>query len=439
MHSIADINDGLLKHATHLQISDNLTKFPKEIFDLVETLEILDLSGNQLSELPADFARFNNLKILFLSNNQFTKLPTVLADCPKLEMIGFKNNQIVEVPENALPLDTRWLILTDNAITQLPDSIGELKRLQKLALAGNQLTKLPETIQHCRALQLIRLSANKFTHLPDGLFQLPKLAWLAFSGNPFCQAFAIEGLELPGISLSDIELHEVLGQGASGVISSATLRKLPESLQDIEQPVAVKIFKGSVTSDGYASDELAASIVVGEHPNLVSVLAQLTGSDESGLIMRIIPEDYTNLGNPPTLESCTRDHFDDDFMLTVAAAHKMALTVANTMLHLLDRGVSHGDLYAHNILCNADADILLSDFGAASNYASLSATNAAAMQAIEVRSFGCLLEDLLGSSCDSEECEDLFETLVLLKNRCMHPKVAERPTFAEIKTELDAL
>jgi len=439
LHSIADINDGLLKHATHLQISDNLTEFPTAIFDLAETLEILDLSNNQLSVLPVDFARLSHLRILFLSNNQFTTLPTVLADCPKLEMISFKNNNIVQMPENALPLITRWLILTDNALTQLPESIGDLKNLQKLALAGNQLTSLPETIQHCRALQLIRLSANKLSSLPDGLFQLPKLSWLAFSGNPFCKIFEVDGLELPTVSLSDIELHEVLGQGASGIISSGTLSNLPESLHDIEQPVAVKIFKGLVTSDGYAIDELAASITAGKHPNLVSVLAQVTESDQSGLIMRIIPEDYTNLGNPPSLQSCTRDQFDDDFMLTVAAVHKMALTVAGTMLHLLERGICHGDLYAHNILCNADADILLSDFGAASNYASLSATNATAMQGIEVRSFGCLMEDLLGSSCDSEECEDLFEPLVLLKNRCMHPKVAMRPTFAEIKSELDAL
>ena len=33
------------------------------------------------------------------------------------------------------------------------------------------------------------------------------------------------------------------------------------------------------------------------------------------------------------------------------------------------------------------------DFGAASNYTSLSPTNAAAMQSVEVRAFGCLLED----------------------------------------------
>ena len=188
MHTISDIKEGLLKHATHLQISENLTEFPKEIYELAETLEKLDLSGNQLSELPDDLPRLTQLKILFLSNNQFTKLPMVLADCPKLEMIGFKHNQITEVPENSLPLATRWLILTDNAITKLPDSMGELKSLQKLALAGNQITSLPESMGQCRALQLIRLSANKLTGLPDSLFQLPKLAWLAFAG--ICAGFS---------------------------------------------------------------------------------------------------------------------------------------------------------------------------------------------------------------------------------------------------------
>ena len=439
MHTIADIKDGLLKNATRLQISENLTEFPQEIFELADTLEILELSDNQLSELPDDFARLSKLKILFLTNNHFTKLPSVLAECPKLEMVSFKNNQLVEVPEQSLPLTTRWLILTGNAITKLPDSIGKLKNLQKLALAGNQITSLPETMQHCRALQLIRLSANQLVALPDFLFQLPKLAWLAFAGNPCCEGFITEDSELLGINFADIELHETLGQGASGIISRATLQKLPDGVESIGHSVAVKIYKGKITSDGYSKDELDACIAAGKHPNLPRVIGKVTDTDESGLIMHLIPEEYTTLGEPPTLQSCTRDHFDDDFMITVAAAHKIAQSVADTMLHLLERGISHGDLYAHNILTNEEADVLLSDFGAASNYASLSAENAAAMQGIEVRAFGCLLEDMLGSSCDSDECEDLFEPLVLLKNRCMHPKCAARPTFADIKSELDAL
>jgi hypothetical protein len=439
LHTIADIKDSLLNNASRLQISEDLTEFPPEIFELADTLEVLDLSDNQLSELPAEFPRLSKLKILFLSDNQFVRLPTVLADCQQLEIISFKRNKLEEIPENSLPQAIRCLVLTANTITKLPDSIGDLKSLQKIMLAGNQLTNLPETMQHCRALQLMRLSANQLIELPDFLFKMPKLAWLAFAGNPCCLAFSVEGSGLPGISISDIELHETLGQGASGIISRATLRETPEGLDNLEQSVAVKIYKGMITSDGYSSDEMAACIAAGKHPNLPSFIAKITGTEESGLVMNLIPQDYTILGEPPTLQSITRDHFDDDFMLTVAAAHKIAKSVADTMLHLLERGISHGDLYAHNILTNEAADVLLSDFGAASNYASLSAENAAAMQSVEVRAFGCLLEDMLGSSCDSDECEDLFEPLVLLKNRCMHPNVAARPTFADIKSELVAL
>ena len=96
-----------------LKISEGLTEFPREFFQFADEVEILDLSGNQFSDLPNDFARFKKLKILFLSENRFTHVPAVIGKCENLEMIGFKSNQIKEVAENALPLKTRWLILTD--------------------------------------------------------------------------------------------------------------------------------------------------------------------------------------------------------------------------------------------------------------------------------------------------------------------------------------
>ena len=440
LHTIADLKQGLLNNATRLQISEDLTEFPIAIYDLADTLEILDLSNNQLSELPADFARLSKLKILFLSNNQFEAVPNVLADCPKLEMIGFKANQIVTVSENALPLTTRWLILTDNKIQQLPESMGDLSKLQKLMLAGNELTSIPESMAKCRALQLVRLSANQLTGLPEFLLQLPKLAWVAFSGNPFCLAFAGEQApDIPLVSFDDVEQHEVLGQGASGVISRATWIKPAEGIADTDQAIAVKQFKGKVTSDGYPLDELHACLAAGQHANLVPVIAKIEQAGKLGLAMGLIDPDYTNLGEPPTFQSCTRDHFDDEFMVTVSAVLKITRSIVNTLLHLKECDISHGDLYAHNILTNPDADVLFGDFGAASNYASLPEAQAASLEKIEVRALGCLLEDLLGSSCDSDDCPDLFEPLVLLKNRCMHPKGHARPSFAEIKSDLDGL
>ena len=113
------IATALANKAPRIKIAAQLQEFPPALFELTEHLEILDLADNQLSQLPEDFGRFKKLRILFLSNNQFQHIPAVLADCPKLEMIAFKNNRISEFSEDTLPVDTRWLILTDNQITQL--------------------------------------------------------------------------------------------------------------------------------------------------------------------------------------------------------------------------------------------------------------------------------------------------------------------------------
>ena len=94
-------------------------------------------------------------------------------------MVGFKSNQIELISETALPKNLRWLILTDNRLTQLPQSFGQLSQLKKLALAGNKLNAIPESFVQCKQLELVRLSANELTSVPVGLFKLPKLAWLA--------------------------------------------------------------------------------------------------------------------------------------------------------------------------------------------------------------------------------------------------------------------
>lgn len=439
MHTIADLNAGALNGVSRLQISENLTEFPEKILDLAETLETLDLSGNRLSALPADFARLTKLKVLFLSNNEFEVLPSVLGACPSLSMIGFKANRIDSVPENALPKDTRWLILTDNKITVLPESMGSLHRLQKFMLAGNKLTTLPASMEKCRSLELVRLSANNFHAMPDFIFKMPKLAWIAFSGNPFCQTFDTEAETLPKVRFSDFVLTEELGRGASGVIIKATRVARSNDLPGTDLTVAVKKFNGQVTSDGYPQDELRACVAAGKHRNLVELIAQIEEPQQMGLVMSLIDQNYGNLGSPPTLDSCTRDHFGDGVMFTVSAMLKIVRNIAGVMIHLHGKGIAHGDLYAHNILVNDQAEVLLGDFGAASSYASLRTQQAIDLQRIEVRAFGCLLDDLLGCASNAKECKGAFESLELLKNRCMGEKVLDRPTFVEIKAELDEL
>jgi Leucine-rich repeat (LRR) protein len=77
LHTLAQLKSGQLACISRLMLSENLTSFPTEILPLADTLEILDLSNNQLSALPDTLQQLKKLKIIFASNNHFETLPIV--------------------------------------------------------------------------------------------------------------------------------------------------------------------------------------------------------------------------------------------------------------------------------------------------------------------------------------------------------------------------
>lgn len=418
MQTLEQLRRGELDGITHLKLSENLSTFPEEIFTLSETLEVLDLSFNALKTLPSDFSRFKKLKRAFFSNNLFTEVPSGFKECEALYMLGFKANEIETFEEDILPLSISWLILTDNAITALPKSIGDLHKLRKFAMAGNRLTELPSEMKNCKDLELIRLSANVLNEIPLWLLELPSLAWLAFSGNPCAM---IEDVSLSEIPYTDLEVKELLGEGASGEIYKAYSTSL-------DKDVAFKLFKGAVTSDGYAKDEMCAYMHTKEHKNLIKVLAKLEGDERLGLILELIPKRYKNLGLPPSLDTCTRDTFEQNQKFTIKTIATLAKDMASVAQHLHASGLMHGDFYAHNILINDEAQSYLGDFGAASFYKD----NKEAYERVEVRAYGCLLEDLLNLCEEVDNTQ--YKSLKKLSARCMDSNTSKRPLFRELFT-----
>jgi hypothetical protein len=440
MNGLDALRAGQLAGATRLSLSCGLTEFPREIFDLAETLEELDLSGNDLSALPEDLARLHRLRVLFCSNNRFTELPAALGRCGSLDMVGFKANRIRTVPAESLPPALRWLILTDNEIDALPPAIGRCERLQKLMLAGNRLQTLPKELAACSALELLRISANRLEALPDWLPALPRLAWLAFAGNPFddrAETAAVEAAAIAPIDWRRLSLREKLGEGASGVIHGADWAQEDGSTR----PVAVKLFKGAVTSDGWPHSEMAACIAAGAHPNLIAVEGRIQDHPEgtSGLVLALVDPRFRNLAGPPSLDSCTRDVYAEDAAWPLATAGRLARGIASAAAQLHAHGILHGDLYAHNILSDGEGNGLLGDFGAASFLPPDGPDQALALQRIEARAFGLLLEEL-HSRCKPA---DDSETATLarwadLEARCTQPDAGARPLLAEIGAALAA-
>jgi hypothetical protein len=406
-----------------------LHEVPSEIFDLGDSLEVLDLANNSLSTLPSQFATLSKLKVLFLSGNHFTEVPTILSQCRSLEMLGMKGNQIRVLPEDSLPPSLWWLTLTDNQIEEIPESIGALPRLQKLLLAGNRIQELPSTLVKCANLELIRLSANQITALPDWLLTMPRLSWLAFAGNQALSIAAPKISENP-VLWRNLQIKESLGTGASGNIYRAEWL----SGNGSTTPVAVKVFKGSITSDGYSSDELLACQGAGTHPNLISPLGLVIDHPENrdALVLRLTPTHYKNLAKPPDFSSCTRDVYDDNSAFSLVTATAIAKGVASAARHLHARGILHGDLYAHNTLVSPEGHALLGDFGAATMYDPSNVTTAPLLERIEVRAFGILLSELLDRASVSNDDSRRLGALRALVNECVSLPTASRPSFERI-------
>lgn len=439
MHTLSLLRAGQLAGITRIDLSCDLNEFPTEIFELADSLEILNLSGNALSSLPDDLPRLHKLRIIFCSDNQFTELPKVLGQCLKLEMVGFKANRINTVSASSLPKKLRWLILTDNKITALPSALGSCTSLQKLMLAGNQLQELPVEMANCSQLELLRISANCFTQLPHWLLSLPRLSWLAYAGNPFSNAYEAVTMANHAITHVDwatLELQHTLGEGASGIIYRAH-----HQLSDTVLPVAVKVFKGSLTSDGLPQSEKSAYIAAGSHPGLIPVIGKVSQHPENtpGLVMSLIAPSFINLAGPPSLESCTRDIYPAETKFTLPVALNIALSIASVTENLHRQGVMHGDLYAHNILWNTEGDCLLGDFGAASFLPLEDMKLSPDLQRLEVRAFACLLEELLDHCEAPTEMSHITDAMHDLLSHCAQHEVHARPLFNSIKSTLLSL
>ncbi|TGD94959.1 leucine-rich repeat-containing protein kinase family protein [Methylobacterium nonmethylotrophicum] len=431
--SLAALRRGDLAGARALRLpggpKGRLTTMPPEILGLADTLEFLDLSHNDLTGLPADLGRLHRLKVLFCSGNRFERLPPVLGDCAALSQVGFRGSGLVEIPAESLPPALRWLTLTNNRIATVPAALGARPRLQKLMLAGNRLRALPESLAGADNLELLRIAANGFEALPGCLAALPRLAWLSWAGNPFEDRVPRPPSATETVAWGDLALGPLLGEGASGWVMRAGWRRGNET-----RIVALKLFKGAMTSDGLPEREMAACLAAGTHPHLTGGLGRLAGHPDGtdGLLMPLLPEGWRVLAAPPSLESCSRDVYDPALRLAPGAALRLARGVAAGAAHLHARGFGHGDLYAHNILWDGTrGEAVLSDFGAAS--ALPPGPDGAFLQRLDVRAFGLLLDELRAVSALAHPA------LAALAEICAGPDPAARPGMDAVLRALDAV
>ena len=150
------------------KISGNsLTRIEPNAFDNVASLEDLDLSFNNISELPNDiFSKLTNLKVLRLDHNHLQHLSEVIFD---------NSRELEELDLSYNPLK----ILYQEWFTSL-------QNLRALNVAHTGLMTIDhDTFHFTSSLEELDLSENNFSLVPNaGLKIIPNLKRLKLNGNP---------------------------------------------------------------------------------------------------------------------------------------------------------------------------------------------------------------------------------------------------------------
>ncbi|MDM8527969.1 COR domain-containing protein, partial [Anaerolineales bacterium HSG24] len=170
---------------TQLDLSyNNLTELP-EFLGQLTNLTTLNLGSTNLSELPEFLGQLTNLTTLNLGSTNLSELPESLGQLTNLTSLDIGSNELSELPEFLGQLtNLSQLNLRDNNLSELPESLGQLTNLTMLYLEDNNLSELPEFLGNLTNLTNLDLSYNKLGELPSFIYDLTSLNGLTLGYKP---------------------------------------------------------------------------------------------------------------------------------------------------------------------------------------------------------------------------------------------------------------
>lgn len=242
--------------------------------EIFKNLIMLDISGNEIKEMPKEIGVLQNLRILIINDNQITDLGPGITNLINLEVLDASSNKIVKLPVEITKLaKLEQLQLQNNMINELPNGITSLKSLEMLVLEDNLIEKLPKRIGDLSNLKILDLGNNKIQEIPWEIGSLKKLYFLDFSNNQIHKMDFQLFNKLIGIKA--IYLHN---QSYSEVIDNSGI---------INQDLKIKGFKIYTLDLGFNIDQMLikpdgtevelVGAINGDYVNIESEILDIVG------------------------------------------------------------------------------------------------------------------------------------------------------------------
>ncbi|MFB4390603.1 MULTISPECIES: NEL-type E3 ubiquitin ligase domain-containing protein [unclassified Pseudomonas] len=167
----------------------SLPDLPEQVsFAHVRELSLLNMG---IEQIPASFLqRFTAVEVLELSHNRLTRLPAGLAELPALRELDLFANDIALDADQAEQLSgcvaLEFINLSLNPLRRT-FALERMSSLSRIHLRGTQIDQLPSGLLGLQRLTVADLRGNRLHELPEAFYQAPAdvSRRILLQGNPF--------------------------------------------------------------------------------------------------------------------------------------------------------------------------------------------------------------------------------------------------------------
>ncbi len=281
---------------------EELTEVPLEIGRLTQ-LEKLSLHNNQITEIPAAITQLTNLTTLDLSGNQIVEIPATITQLTNLTALNLSLNEITEIPAAIVQLTNLTVLdLLCNQITEIPAAITQLTNLTVLHLGSNKITEIPAAITQLTNLTELYLSLNEITEIPAAIVQLTNLAVLYLAGNQIAEipAAIAQLTNLTALNLSSNEITEI--PAAITQLTNLTMLDLEDNpIQNLSPEIIRKGWGENKRDDGEPQAIFAYLKSVSNRPlNELKILFVGEGDVGKTSLLKRLTQNTFNPNEPKT-------------------------------------------------------------------------------------------------------------------------------------------
>ncbi|SZF00355.1 unnamed protein product [Blumeria hordei] len=178
-------------------------------------LQVMDMHGNRLSNLPIGLRRLQLLTTLNLANNQLNNsCLDVISQISSLRDLNLNQNVLTDQLEMALTKlkNLEVLNLSQNKLSTLPESLVELGRLRTLNIAENSFKSLPFNALCKLPLTELNASKNKLggTLIPEDIDELHCLKLLDVSKNMLTSLHVSANIKFPALQQLNCSFNNLI-------------------------------------------------------------------------------------------------------------------------------------------------------------------------------------------------------------------------------------